>query len=302
MSQTLSTITTRVKNLLANNGMITDAEVQLIIRAEHETILNDYSWSRRKRDQIINTVATYTTGTLLTSGTTATGSGTAWTGFASRFLRVGANTFFHRISSVASDTSMTLEQALPADAAAGSTYTIFRHVYSLSSDFGRSTNVTSDTRLVQVSREEIDRIDPYRTTTGTRPEVYTIRGLDGAGSDGTGNFEIEFWPVPSSVQAIRLEYLQTDDISATTDQPLYRADVLVYKAAEACCFFLLARTGDQAWQALSDRYHQRYQEQLEGAKQDDLARFSAVGHVRDAWAEGQRGDTFWIDKDPIRLR
>ena len=170
MSQSLSTIRQRVQNLLANNAMITSSEVDQVIQAEHETILNDYSWSRRRRDTLVDTVGTYSTGTLSSSGTTVTGSSTVWSAaFVSRYLRVGSNTFFHRISTRTSDTSITIEQALPSDAAAGSTYTIFRHVYSLPSDFGRDINVTTDIRLTKVAREELDWRDPYRTTTASRP-------------------------------------------------------------------------------------------------------------------------------------
>jgi len=300
MSVALSTIRTRVRSNISNHSMITSSEVTEIIQAEHTTILEDTSWSRRKEDVMINTVGTYTTGTLGTSGVTVTGSGTVWTGFADRYLRVGGGrTFFHRITAVASDTSLTIEAALPADVAAGTSYTIFRHVYDLPSTFGRVLNVTLDTRLVEVARSELDRSDPYRTSTSTRPTAYSLYGLD---SIPSGVFQIEFWPVPSSAQAVRVEFLRTNTLTAETDRPLYRADILIWKASESCSFFLHARTGDQSWLALADRYHARYLEALQGAKEEDLGRFGAVGHVRFSDSGVGVGDNFWLDRDPLSLK
>jgi len=300
MSVALSTIRTRVLNLLANHSMITSSDATALIQAEHVSILEDYSWSRRKAFTIVDTVATYSTGTVSTSGTTVTGSSTVFTsGMVDRFIRIGSNTYYHLITGFTSTTSLTVEQAPATAAAAGTSYTIFRHVYDLPSTFGRVTSVTLDTRLRESSASDIDRVDPYRSSTASRPDVYTIRGLDVV---PTGVFQIEFWPVPSAAQSIRIEFLRTNTLVADTDQPLYRGDLLVWKAAESGAFFLLARTGDDSWLQLADRYHARYLEAFEGAKADDLGKYSAVGRVRDTWASGDRGDDWLLDHDPILLR
>src|SRR3990167_6449388 len=201
---TRASIHTRVSRLIGDNAMISSSEINDIISAEHDTLLNDFPWSQRKLDTVITTSATYSTGTLSTSGTAVTGASTVWTAaFVGRYLRVGSNTFFHRITARTGDTAITIEAALPSDAAALSTYTIFRHRYNLPSDFGRVLNATCDVRLGEWSRADIDRIDPYRTSTATRPDVYTIHGLD-PDTSGSQIVQIEFWPVPSSAQAIRI--------------------------------------------------------------------------------------------------
>jgi len=279
--------------------MLTSSDATALIQAEHASILEDTSWARRKAETLIDTVATYGTGTISTSGATVTGSSTVWTSaFVDRFIRVGSNTFFHQITAFGSATSLTIEQALPTDASAGTSYTIFRHRYDLPSTFGRALNVTSDRRVTEVSKSEIDRLDPYRTATASRPDVYTIIGLDVI---PTGVFQIEFWPVPSSAVAVRVEFLRSNTLTAESDMPLYRGSVLIWKAAESACFFLHARTGDKSWLDLADRYHTRYQEDLQGAREDDLGKFSPVTHVRDAWTEGERGDSFWLTHDPLSL-
>jgi len=277
--------------------MITSTNVNDIIDAEHDTILNDYSWTRRRVDTMVETVAQYSTGTLSTSGATVTGVGTVWTSaFVGRYIRIGSNTFFHRITARASNTSITIEEGLPTDAAAGSTYTIFRHRYNLPPDFGRVINATSDTRLVEAAKSEIDRIDPYRTSTATRPDTYMIYGLD---PDTTTSqiYQIEFWPVPSSATAVRVEYLRTNTLTSDSSEPLYRSTVLVWKAGESAAFFLHGRTGDAAWLALADRYHARFLEDLQGAREEDLGKWSPVTHIRDSAYDWDRGDDFGIDRD-----
>ena len=109
------TIRSQVLNLVASNSMITSANVNDIIDAEHDTILNDYSWTRRRIDTMVETVSAYSTGTLSTSDATVTGSSTVWTAaFVGRYIRIGSNTFFHRITARASDTSISIEEALPS--------------------------------------------------------------------------------------------------------------------------------------------------------------------------------------------
>lgn len=273
--------------------MITSADVDTFLDNEHQEILENTSWSRRKSDSFINTVAPYATGTVSATGTTVTGSSTVWTSsMVGRFIRMGSATYFHKITAVASATSLTVENTLPADVAASSTYTIFQHVYSLPSNFGRLTSFTGDVRLTEWARADIDSLDPYRSATATRPDVYSIRG-----PDSSGVYEIEMWPVPSAANAFRFEYLKTNTLTSDSDSPLYRSDVLVWKASEAAASFLFARTGDQSWLALAERYHARYLESLQGAKEDDLGRFSPVMHIRDAALSGDRDDDYLLSHD-----
>lgn len=298
------TIRQQVLNLTASNSMISSANVNDILDAEHTEILESYSWTRRKADTRVNTAATYSTGTVAGTAASAvvTGTSTAWTSALTvgRHMRIGSNTFFHRISSFQSATQVTLESALPATVAAGAAYTIFQHLYDLPSDFGRPTNVTSDVRMGEWSRSDIDRLDPYRSSTASRPEVYSIRGITGT----SDVFEVEFWPVPSAAITIRIEYLRTNTLSADTDSPLYRSDVLVWKSGESAAFFLHGKTGDAAWLALADRYHARYTESLQGAREDDLGRYSALMHIRDrAYDLGiGQGDDWLLSRDLLRLR
>lgn len=300
---TKATIRSRVLSLLANHSQITSADVNTLIETVHEEILNDYGWSMRRADLLVNTVPTVSSGTVSASGTTVTGSGTNFTSdMVGRFIRIGSSTFFFRIIAVASATSLTIEAPVPEAVAAGTSYVIFKHRYTLPADFGgRITSAVSDQRLREVSRQDLDRYDPYRIGTATRPEYYSVSGLDPSITTSQ-RFQIELYPVPSSAQTIRIEYLRENALANDTDEPLYPSDVLVWKAAEAGAFFLYARNGDQAWVALADRYHQRYLEAFELAKLDDLSKNSPARHVRDALVDSEPGDDFLINRDwGIRL-
>lgn len=295
-----STVRTQILTLVSNSTMIAAADVNTIISAEHTSILESYSWSRRRAESVIETSAEYSTGTLSGTGTTYTGSGTTWTsGMVGRFIRAGDNTFFHRITAFGSTTSLTIEDTLPEDVDAGTSYTIFAHRYNLPSDFGRALSVTSDTRLMEMPKIDMDYLDPYRTSTATRPDRYAIFGLD-PGTTSSQIYQIEFWPVPSSATAIRLEYLKNNSLTSDSDEPLYRSDILVWKAAEAATYFLHGKTGDAAWLALADRFHQRYADELQSAKEDDIGKYSAVSHVRDTYGLGVRGDDFWLSHDRLQ--
>jgi hypothetical protein len=287
-----------VRNLVGSSSMIQTSDIEGLIRAEHDTLLNDYPWSNRKDDTILNTVAPYQTGTVSTVGSTVTGVGTVFTSsMVNRWIRIGSNPFFHKITGFTSATSLTVEADLPADIAAGANFTIFQHRYVLPANFGRAFSVTLDTQLTEWSQQEIDLVDPYRHSTGTFPDIYSI-----VGPNADNRFQIEFWPVPSAATAIRLIYFKTNTLTVDADIPLYRSDILVWKAGESACYFLYSKTGDQSWVGLADRYHARYVEALQGAREDDLGRASPVTHIKDRGRLPGRGDDFWLSHDSLYLR
>lgn len=300
---TRANIVTQVLQLAANNAMISSADGIQLVQTAHETILNDYSWTRRKAYAIISLAGPYSTGTVSTTAesTTVTGSGTTFTSaMIGRFIRIGSRTYFHRIIGFTSTTSVTIENGFP-DAASGETFTIFKHIYNLPSDFGRALSITADTRLSEWPAVDLDRMDPYRTGTASTPDMYSIRGLD---PDTTTSqiYQIEVWPVPAQSYDLRMEYLRNNDLALTTDEPLYRSDVLVWKSAEQAAFFLHGKTGDAAWLALADRWHERYKEALQGAREDDLGKYSAAIHVRDRGGDWPLGDDWFLNHDPLILR
>ena len=309
----LATIRSQVSMLLMNSSMIQASDLTTLIQNCHDTILNDYSWAKRKAETIVSLVAPTSSGTVSTvaGSPNIVGSGTAFVpAHVGRYVRIFQDTTFYKILTVTDATHIVLEDSMPATRS-GVAYTMFQHRYDLPVDFGRQISVTSDNRLVEWAKSQIDRLDPYRSSMATKPYVYTIVGLDpldtsviGTGYNATAQiFAIEFWPVPASATDVRIEYLRTNALAADTDEPLYRSDVLVWKAAEAAVLALHGKTGDAAWLQLADRFHQRYNEALEGAREDDMGRYSAVGYVQDrAYTQQGFGDDWFISHDPYFLR
>ena len=293
---TKSQIRTRVLYLLSNHSMISATDIDNLIPAEHEEVLDTYSWSARKEETTITLTANYSTGSVSGSSgsTTLTGSSTVWTsGMANRWIRIGSDSFYFKISNVASATSLTLETALVADVAASTSYTIFQHVYSLPSNFERVLSITSDVKMNEWTQQDLDRLDPYRSSTASRPYVYSLRGLN-----SSSYYDMEVWPIPSAASILRLDYLKTSSLTNDTDVPPYRGDILVYRVAQAGASFLHARTGDAAWLNLADRYQVHYKESLEEAIEDDLAKNSSASYIRDAaLTDVTPGGDWFIDHD-----
>lgn len=291
-------IRTSVLMLVSNSTMIAASDVNTLIDGEHITILEDNSWLTRRAESVLTTVAPYSTGTVSTSGTTVTGVSTVFTSaMVGRFIRIGTNPYFSRITGFTSAMVLTIEAALPTDAAAGSTYVMFKHQYALPSNYGRLLDATLDTRLTEWPVADINRADPYRSSTASYPDIYAL-----VGPDSDNLYQIELWPVPSAAAQVRVSYLRLNTLSSDSDSPLYRSDVLVWKTAESACYFLYGKTGDQAWLGLGDRYHARYVEALDGAKAEDLGRWSPPFHLRDIGRTAGFGSDFWLNRDDLFLR
>lgn len=291
----LTTIQARVTNLVGSNTAISTNEITQIIQAEHDTILGDNSWNDRVASGTITTMTPYGTGTVSTSGTTITGTGTVWTAaLIGAWMRVHRSVEYYRITDVASATSLTLEKALAGGDVTGEPYTIFQHIYSVPSDCERILSMVHLSPLRDISIQEIDRVDPYRTTTSSDPRWFCYHGLD-----STGVRQVELWPVPASAMLLRMQYLKSNTLTGATDKPLYRSDVLVWKAGASAAFLLFAKTGDAAWRDLATMYLDQYEKSLIGARLDDLGRNSPAHKIRDVMHSPFRGarDDFDIDHD-----
>lgn len=274
----LGTIRTRVQNLVGSHSSILVTEIDQIIQADHVTILNDNTWSERKTQGTITTVGPYTTGTVSIVNAAVTGLGTVFTqAMVNRWFRFGTQVQFFKITAVADATHLTIEQAVPEGSNGPGVYAIFQHVYTLPTDCERITSIVHQQRLREASYEDFDRLDPYRSTTATWPEAYCFREQDSAGTR-----QIELWPTPSTGVLLRMNYLRANTLSdARGGWPLYRTDVLVWKAAASCAYLLYAKTGDQAWIDLAKEYIAQYDKSLQGARLDDLSKNSPAHRIRD---------------------
>ena len=293
---TLTTIETRVTNLVGSNVALSSTEILEIIQAEHDTILNDWSWGDRKEDSTLSTVGVYNTGTITTSGTSVTGTGTTFTSdMVGRYIRFSSQTQYFLITAYTSATAITIETSIPSGDLTNQAYVIFKNRFSLPSNCERITSMVYQTRLLEVPNEDIDRVDPWRSALSTIPTSYSH-----VEKDSSGNRQVEIWPVPNTTILLRFSYLKTNTLISGTDIPLYRADILVWKAATTAVYNLLAKTGDQSWAQLAIAYDAQYQKALQGAIMDDLGKNSVAHKIRDIYRPYWPGvDDFSISHDTL---
>lgn len=289
----LTTVIKRVRNLVGGNAAISETELNELIDGEHVGILGDNSWAERKAQGLITTTAPYSTGTITTTGIAVAGVGTTWTSsMVNSYLRPGDRTEYYTVVGFSGVTSLTLERAIAGGDISAETYQIFKTIYTLPTDCERITSLTYQDKLAETTRQHLDRIDPYRSTTGSVPEMYCYVETD---TDMTR--QIEIWPVPSAAVLLRFQYLKLNDLTAPTDAPLYRSDVLVWKSAMSAAYLLYAKTGDTNWVDLADRYSAQYEKSLVGARLDDLGKNSASHRIRDVYYRHRALFSQYVDHD-----
>lgn len=247
----------RVRANTSDSSQTTLAKRYLNMALHDVHIQQNWPWAERRAT--LKTHATYTTGTVsiaLATRTTVTGSGTAWntavTGMGFNNARAGGKLTFsgasdvYTVSSVASDTSLTLTDRYVGDSAlSAASYTYFEDEYALASDFFRlvdSRELQGDITLTVLSRQEFYRRHPRNSTTG-RPVSCTIIDLAPSGSPGQQP-RLLLHPAPDAVYNVPYRYVTSNlavssaaaeqtQMSADADEPIiplrYR-HVLVFYA------------------------------------------------------------------------
>src|SRR5690606_27581744 len=164
-----------------------------------------YLWTHGR----INTVEPYQTGTIAYAASTrqVTLSDGTWPTWA-RYGTIRIGNVLHNVASRDSDTVLTLEatQAPTEDVDPGTSYTLFRGVYTLPADFQRVFGFSAedhwcDLRLVDL-REWMQWQRQTRTT-GTPTSVAI-----GPDLDVLGQFAIYLYPTPQAAKSIDFMYLR----------------------------------------------------------------------------------------------
>ncbi len=243
-------------------GSTTQQAQQAINQALHDILFcHDYKFPWMERRGILLTHATYTTGTVTitdSARTTVTGASTLWntavTGMGFNNARAGGKmkfdqTHVHEVSSVGSDTSITLVDryvgTLGTGLAAGSSYTYYEDEYELASDFKRLVDATSfdiKGEIRVLPRSEFYRKHPVNNQPSAQPKYCTI--FEKAPSASTARRQrVIFAAPPNSVSRIAYRYITSNvavsssgteaaNLSGDTDEPLfplgYRHAIVLY--------------------------------------------------------------------------
>lgn len=195
-----------------------------INQALHDLHLSPgHQWPWAIRRAYIQTHATYTTGTVTIAAatrTTVTGASTLWntaiSGMGFNNARAGGKMTFsgaevYEVSSVDTDTQITLSSRYVGDALAAASYTYFEDEYPLASDFSRPVdlrNFTTELDIPLVGPQEFRRRFPRNNRTG-RPSIATLLQL-GFSSNTTPRYRIALHPVPNAIYHMPYDYITTN--------------------------------------------------------------------------------------------
>lgn len=199
-----------------------------------------FQWAERRA--VLLTHPTYTTGTVtISQGSTAlTGSSTLWNtanawsvnnARAGGRLNLGGNDVY-TVSTVTSDTAITLEERFVASDVSGGNYTYYEDEYALASDFWQPIDkrqFSDDVPIDLIGPREFYRRYPRNFVLGN-PRVATIIELGPSGSVAARP-RVLFHPVPSSAMLIPYRYLTSNlavssggvaqtNLEADTDEPI----------------------------------------------------------------------------------
>lgn len=204
---------------------------------------NNWPWAVR-RAQIL-THARYSTGTVSIAAatrTTVTGVLTLWntavTGMGFNNARVGGKMTFSgspnvfEVSTVGSDTAITLADRWTLDALSAASYAYFEDEYALASDFFRLADLRSfsdDMKIVTLGPQEFRRRFPRNSITG-RPLKATLIQLPFS-STTAPRYRVVFAPAPDIVYQVPYNYITTNlavttggveqaQLTNTTDEPI----------------------------------------------------------------------------------
>lgn len=217
--RTFSEIKTRLFQWTGLNSDDTDhiEIVEQAINDTYEDVLSRHDWRLLLQEGSFNTIATYSTGTVSSSGATLTGVGTTWAAeMEGRYISFG--TFrqeVRKIITFASTTSLVLDQA-PAVAVTAASYRIFQSDYSLADGVDENTIRymidTHDSR--KIDPLPMDLIEDYWPNQGTLtegiPYYYSFVGRD----DQLATI-IRLYPIPNEVRPIK--YAASDIVGDLAD-------------------------------------------------------------------------------------
>ena len=266
---------------------------QQIIGAEDWVFLND-STNIRVVEQTSNTSSE---SCAITQGsTTVTGTSTSWTGIAGYLIRIAGGAQPYVISAVDSTTQLTLETAYGTDDVTGEDFTYWPQLYSPSvGDVAEIQSIVYQSQLRQVPKEFLNRTDPERESTGT-PVYWSVFSK----SSALGIISLEIWPAGDTDYELTVFYKKTvDDLSADSDVPVFRSEVLEAGALWDCYRQAFGVTQNPAFIGMARDAQTEFQGLLRQMIIEDLSTSSLPRRIRDytepsgPWNSNQ----FYVDHD-----
>ena len=274
----------RVTTLVAATDTVVIAAKWLINEAMSDLIyVHDWPW-RRKTD-VGQTVAPYSTGTVTATlgSTTVTGSGTTWTSaMVGRKFRVDGDLDFYTVSAFTSTTSITLADAYVNATVSGSAYEIYQDTYALAADMDRIVGLQvqdPDTQVIFASDQELyDHFpNPQSEAAPDTAVVYQ--------QNTSGNWQVQFYPIPSDLIQFQYQYYarltelsaDADDMTTVNLIPLKLHQLVIWRS-----YLLGLASGMEDDPILSKTVESRYSQKLAqeiGMSKPDKGRWRVMRNV-----------------------
>lgn len=265
-----------------------------ILAAEKWEFLND-STTVRLRGKVSG--SSTQTVAVNQASTSVTGAGTTWAvasieGFKFRF---GSESQPYIVSSVSTDTQLTLETSYGGTTQTAALHSYFKNIYSPDvGDVGEIQSIVYDTELREVSQGYLDRLDPNRDSTG--PPTCWVNHSKTTMVDGLAKFEI--WPVPDQDYVVTVNYKKTiTDLNADTDSPLFRPEVLEAGSLWDCFRLVFAVTQNPAYIGLARDAKADFELLTRQMVIEDLETTSLPSAVRNVTTPLGFDDNFYVSHD-----
>ncbi len=214
--------------------------------------------------------------------------------FVGRHMRVSYSDAFFEIASYSAPT-ITLKDWTGLVITTATTYSIFKIIYSLSSEIKLLFDLAYNMSLRKKSQWYFNKADPARTMSG-EPCYYAF-----AGYDSNNNIQVEVYPVPDATYPLR-GYGKRKVIPLTdTTFPILPED-LVENHALLQCYRIKATLEPKAgWEQRITEQAAIYQSLFDAAKDEDYQLASREDKVKDRMAEEAEpvSDTFWASHDSL---
>lgn len=292
---TFGTMVQRLSGILARE--LEERDIKILLNRVHQEEVEAHSWSFRRSNTVITTVAPISAGTVSVAqgSATVTGVGTAFTAaMVGYVIRLGQEDSYFTVTAVdVGLQTLTIEVAWPSAALAASPYVLFPLFYSLPSTCQLVLSVKRLVDLQETTREEINRRDPSRRSTANPSLAWAP-----AGWDSSQNYRLEFWPVNSAAVGYVTEFLVGHTpMQAPSDRPLVPGAVIENKALHDALMQIYHLNGDARFFQSAQMYWQRYGKELQDAIQVDHYRYGQIRQVQDAGGGASYGADYTYNHD-----
>jgi hypothetical protein len=308
MSSLLSDIVTRVQTLLGTDPQLSNAEIQTMAITRYEHLYNTNPWSRRKQEFLINLVGKVSSAgasvdgvTVTTGSATVTSVGTPFTAaMVGRQMHIGVEPQYFYINSFNSSSSIVLGDGhgnaatWPRATAANVSWDVFQTIYGVPSDLDVMMSLGSNYPLREMDggRDQLDRLDPQRSSSTSDPTHWMY-----AGEDTNGVRLLELWPVPTISKVLRGQYLNEAPTITPSTRIAISVAAFTYALAADCYNMLHSKTGDEAYKNLAVFYEQKTTQVLRDVIPYEVSRLSPPQSIHRRRSAFGRGTDWEVSHD-----